>query len=74
MDCKRVWVMVTSGKLEASQFSGHKGSIISKILEVEKKSNIEFEHVHVKIIVGSENGENNEGLSMVFKCDTLAKE
>ena len=65
--------MVTSKRLKASQFAGDGGPIISKILEVEKKSNIEFEYVHVRTNEGSENVEN-EGLKMVLKCDKIAKE
>ena len=74
MDCKKSWEMVTSERLKSSKLAGHRGSIISKILEVERKSNIEFEHVHVRTTEGSESGENNEGLKMVLKCDKLAKE
>ena len=73
MDYKKVWEMVTSERLKASQFAGDGGSISSKMLEVEKKSNIEFEHIHVRKTEGSENVEN-EGLKMVLKCDKVAKE
>ena len=34
---KKAWEMVTSDKLKSSQFAGHRRSIISKPLEVEKK-------------------------------------
>ena len=74
MDCKKIWEMVTSERLKASQFSGDVGSVISKILELERKSNIEFECVHVRTTEGSESGENNEGLKIVLKNDKLAKE
>ena len=65
--------MVTSERQKDSHFAGDRGSIISKMLEVEKKSNIEFEHFHVRITEGSGNVEN-EGLKMVLKCDKIAKE
>ena len=74
IDCKKIWEMVTSERLKSSKLAGHRGSIISKILEVERKSNIEFEHVHIRTTEGSESGENNEGLKMVSKYDNLAKE
>ena len=66
--------MVTSNKLKANQFTRDGGSIISKTLEVEKKSNAEFEHAHVRTTEGSENGKNDERLKMLLKCDKVAKE
>ena len=66
--------MVTSDRLKASIFAVDEGSIIIKILEVEWKSNAEFEHIHVRRTEGNENGENNKGLKMVLKCDNLVKE
>ena len=74
MDCKKMWEMVTSDSLKASQLAGDGGSIISKILEVENKSNIEFEYIHVRTTEESVSGENKERLKMVLKCDKLAKE
>ena len=74
MDCKKAWEMVTSDSLKATQLAGHGRSIISKILEVERKSNIEFECIRVRKTEGSESGENNEGLKMVLKFNKLSKE
>ena len=40
MHCKKAWEMATSDSLKASQLAGNGGSIIRKILEVERKSKI----------------------------------
>ena len=74
IDCKKEWEMITSDSLKASQLTGDGGSIISKILKVERKSNVEFKHVYVRTTVVSASGESDKGLKMVLKCDKLAKE
>ena len=74
IDCKKEWEMITSDSLKASQLAGDGGSIISKILKVERNSHVEFEYVHVRTTEGRVSDENNEGLKMVLKCNKLVKE
>ena len=48
IDCRKLREFLTSNKLKASQFAGDGGSIISRIIELERKTKTEFEHAHVK--------------------------
>ena len=43
MDCRKVWELLTSEILKASQLSGDGGSIVIRIIELESKSKIELE-------------------------------
>ena len=43
---------------------------MSKIAELESKSKIEFEYVHVKTKKNEDNAISNECLEIVLKCDT----
>ena len=56
---------------KASQLSGGGGSIFSRIIEIESKSNIEFEHAHVRTKKIENNAIANKGLNMVLECDKL---
>ena len=51
MNCREFWELLTSDTLKASQLAEDGGSIISRIIELENKSKIEFEHVHVNQII-----------------------
>ena len=68
-----MWELLTSKKEKASQFTGHEGSIISRIIALERKTKIEVEHVQVKIKTGDDDATMNEGLTMVLECDKKAK-
>ena len=41
--CLKVWGLLTSDKLKASQFAGDRESIINRIIELERKPRTEFE-------------------------------
>ena len=47
IDCWKVWESLTSETLKLSQLTGDGGSIISRIIELDRNSKIEFECVHV---------------------------
>ena len=47
-DCRKAWELLTEDRLKASEITGDGGSIISRIIELESKSKIRFEHEHVK--------------------------
>ena len=49
MDCRKVSELLTSKKLKASELAGDSGPIISKIIDLENKTKVEFEHVHAKM-------------------------
>ena len=65
-DCYKVWELITADKLKASQFSGDGGSITSNISELESKTKIEFEYLHVKTKNGNEDVIINKGLMMAL--------
>ena len=48
INCKIVSDMLTSERIKAREFALDGGGIISKIMQLENESKIEFEHVHVK--------------------------
>ena len=73
-DCRKVWDLLTSDKLKASQFAEDGGSIISRVTELERKTKIKFEHTHVETKNGNDDGIINKGLTMVSECDQKAKE
>ena len=73
-DCYKVWQLLTSGKLKASQFTGDGVSIIRKIIELESETKIEFVHEYVKTKNGNDNAILNKGLTMVLECDQKVKE
>ena len=45
------------------------GSIASKILEIERKSKVQFENMHVKTPKDDEEVYNSKGRLIVIKCD-----
>ena len=47
-DCRKVWELLTSEKVKASKFAGDGGSMISRIIALERKIKIEVEHAHAK--------------------------
>ena len=49
-DCRKPWEMVSADSLKVSQLEGDVGTIFSRIIEIESKSKIDFEHVHVCFI------------------------
>ena len=55
-DCRKVWEMVAADGLKSSQLAGDGGSIVSRIIEIESKSKIDFEYIHVN----NKKVENNE--------------
>ena len=64
---KVAWEILTDDRLKASQCSLDGGSAISKIVEIEKKSNAQFEIQHVKTKQDSEVIEGSDGKKMVLK-------
>ena len=46
-DCIKAWEMVAANSSKASQLEGDAGSIVSRIIEIESKSKIDFEHAHI---------------------------
>ena len=63
MDCRKVWELLISKKLKASQLIRYGGSKISKIVELENKTKVEYEHVHVK----TKDNENDAIEKKVYK-------
>ena len=47
--------------------------LISKIVEIEIKINVQFEHVHVKTKQDNEEIKNSYGKKLVLECDQKAK-
>ena len=41
-DCRKVWDLLTADELKSIQFTGDRGSIASKIIELESKTKIKF--------------------------------
>ena len=68
-DCYKVWTLLKADKLKESQFSGDRGSIMSKVIALESKTKIEVEYVHVKTKTGDEDAITTKGLTMVLECD-----
>ena len=66
--------MVVADGLKASQLEGNGDSIVSRIIEIESKSKIDFEHVHVNTKNIENKGIVNKGINMALECDRLAKE
>ena len=46
--CKAAWELLTDNILKTNQCALDGGSIVSKILEIERESKVQFEHMHVK--------------------------
>ena len=69
IDCRKSWELITLETLKSSQLEGDGGSIISRIMELESKSKIEFENVQVKTTNNEDNTISNKGLEMVLKFD-----
>ena len=69
-----MWELLKLEKLKANQLAEDSGSIISRIIELDTKSKIEFEHVHAKTNKIEDSAIENIGLEMVLKCDKKVKE
>ena len=54
--CDEVKIMVAARILKSSQLAGDRGSVVSRIIEIESKSKIDFEYIHVN----NKKVENNE--------------
>ena len=65
---------LTSDRIKASQFALDGGWIISKIVQIENESDVEFEHMHVK----TKNDDEERGCGyerkLVLECDIIANE
>ena len=48
--CRKAWEMIAANRLKESQLAGDGGSIVGRVIEIESKSKIDFEHVHVCFI------------------------
>ena len=48
VDCKVFWEMLTANNYKATQFEMNGGSSISKIIEIERESIVNFEHTNEK--------------------------
>ena len=44
---RKTWEMATADGIKTSQLEGHGVSIVSRIIEIERKSKIKFEHAYV---------------------------
>ena len=60
--------------MKTSQCASDGGATIIKIIEIERKINIQFECVHVKTKQDSEVIEDSYGKKLVLACDDKAKE
>ena len=69
IDCKVVWKMLTAHSLKSTQCKMDGGSIISKIIEIERESTVNFEHAHAKTTNELEDVDNSKGKISIFKCD-----
>ena len=72
-DCKIVSDMLMLDRTKAIQFALDRGAIISKIIQIEKECEIEFECAHAR----SKNGNDENGCShenkLTSECDKIAK-
>ena len=59
--------------LKASQLALDRGSMISKILEIEKNSNVQLEHINVKTKKDDDERQNSYGKNLVLECDHKEK-
>ena len=50
------------------------GSTVSKIIEIGKKSKMEFEHVHARTKNNNDERGNSYGKNLVLECDHKTKE
>ena len=66
--------MLIVERLKASQLELDGGSIISKIIETQKKSKVQFEHIHVRTKKENDERENGYGKNFVLEYDFKAKE
>ena len=66
--------MVVAGISKVSQLAGYGGSIVSRIIEIESKSKIYFEHAHMSTKKIENSRIEINGLNMVLECDKLTKE
>ena len=73
MDCIKVWESLMSKKLKASQLVRDSSSIISKMVELENKSQTEFEHANAKAKDNENNSIENKVVEIVLKCDKKRK-
>ena len=73
-DFKVVCDFLISERIKASQLELHGGSIISKIVEIEKESNVVFEYIHVRTKNDNDESDNSYEKQFVLKCDQKAKE
>ena len=73
-DCRTECQLLTCENVKSSQLTGDRGSTISKIIELENKTEIEIEHVHVKMKTVEEDIITNKGVTMVLECDSKVKE
>ena len=53
-DCWKLWDLLTSEEIKASQFTGDGWSIISRIIWLERKTKIEVEYVNIKTTPGDD--------------------
>ena len=65
-DFYNVQELLIADKLKAKTFAGDGRSIISRIIELESKTKIEFEYEHVKTKIGNKNKIINKGLTIVL--------
>ena len=66
--------MLAADKLKVIQFAEDGGLIASKIIGLEGKTNVEFEHEHTKTTNGNEDTIIKKGLTVVLEFDKKSKE
>ena len=74
VDCKAFQAMLAADMLKSSQCVMGGGFTIRKITEIERESIVNFEHMHAKITNELEDADNNEGKTLVLKCDMTSKD
>ena len=62
--CRKVWELLESDGLKENQLEGNGRLKISRIVELESKYKIKFDHVHAKTTTFEENTSTNKGLAM----------
>ena len=73
-DYCKVQELLISDEVKSRQFVGDGGLIISKIIELESKTRIEFKHACAKTKNGDDDAIINKGLKIVLECNQKVKE
>ena len=72
-DCEVVCDLLIIERLNVSQLELDGGSVISKIIETEKNSNVQFEKNHVKTKKDNDERENSYDINLILECGCKKK-